>query len=130
MGIHGIDEASSLPFVESARTRRSRWATRRPGAGDQKETVMTRITQEGLEACMAFGMASLAVADVVELIADQLSDGPVLELLAELESAHQLLRDLFDDGDDAGVHTVALTILVLADRTTDAVQKNWNRSGR
>jgi hypothetical protein len=49
---------------------------------------MAHITREGLETCMAFGEASLAVADVVELLRLQVPDGPSGDLLAELEAAH------------------------------------------
>ena len=42
----------------------------------RKVLHMARITKEGLEACMAFGMASLAVAEIGESVAGQLPDGP------------------------------------------------------
>ena len=93
----------------------------------RKVLHMARITKEGLEACMAFGMASLAVADAVELVRDQLLDGPTGDLFAELEVAHHRLRDLFDLGEDTAVHALALSVLVLVDRTTDAIREDRNR---
>ena len=64
---------------------------------------------------MAFGMASLAVAEVAELVRDQLPASSTRELLVELETAHRRLRDPFDHGDDTAVHALALSVLVLAD---------------
>ncbi len=90
---------------------------------------MARVTKEGFDACMAFGMASLAVAEVAELVADGLPDGPACDLLAELETAHDRLRNLFANGQDAAVHGVALSILVLAERTTDALVQERHRPG-
>lgn len=88
---------------------------------------MANITREGFETCMAFGMASIAVAEVAELVRDQLLDGPTGDLFAELEDAHRRLGDLFDLGVDTAVHTLALSILVLVDRTTDAIREDRNR---
>ena len=87
---------------------------------------MANITREGFETCMAFGMASLAVADVVELLLVQVPDGPTGDLLVELEAAHHRLRDLFDLGEDGAVHTLALSVLVLAARTEDAIREDRN----
>ena len=39
----------------------------------RKVLHMARITKEGLEACMAFGTASLAVAEIGESVAEQRS---------------------------------------------------------
>ena len=88
---------------------------------------MARITKEGLEACMAFGMASLAVAEIGESVDGLRPDGRARELLAELEAAHIRLQDLFDLGEDAAVHALALSVLVLVDRTTDAIREDRNR---
>ena len=88
---------------------------------------MAHITREGLEVCMAFEEASLAVAAVVELLRLQLSDGPSGDLLAELEAAHHRLRDLFDLGEDGAVHTLALSVLVLVARTEEAIREDSNR---
>ena len=86
---------------------------------------MARITREGFEACMAFGTASLAVAKVARLIVDQLPDDRAQELFGELEAAHDRLRDLFAQEEDAAVLALALSILVLVDRTGEQL-----RSGR
>jgi hypothetical protein len=99
---------------------------RLPGGGDQEETEMANITREGFETCMAFGMESLAVAEVAELVRDQLLDGPTGDLFTELEAAHHRLRDLFDLGEDTAVHALALSVLVLVDRTTDAIREDRN----
>jgi hypothetical protein len=99
------------------------------GIGDQEGTSMARITREGFETCMAFGMASLAVAKVAELVTEQLPDGPTRDLFIELEAARHQLCGLFDDGDDAAVHALALSVLVLADRTTVAIREEWHRPG-
>jgi hypothetical protein len=90
---------------------------------------MARITREGFETCMALGMASLAVAEVAGLVTDQLPDGPTKDLFVELEDARHQLCDLFDDGDDAAVYALALSVLVLADRTTVAIREEWHRPG-
>jgi len=88
---------------------------------------MAHITRQGFEACMAFGKASLAVADVAELLHLQVPDGPTGDLLAELEAAHHSLRELFDLGEDPAVHTLGLSVLVLAARTTEAIREDRNR---
>ncbi len=56
---------------------------------------------------MAFGMASLAVAEVGESVAGLLPDGLARELLAEFEAAHHRLRDHFEYCDDTAVHALA-----------------------
>jgi hypothetical protein len=88
---------------------------------------MAHVTRDGFETCMAFGMASLAVADVAEFLRLQAPEGPTGDLLAELEAAHHRLRDLFDVGQDATVHALALSVLVLAARTTEAIREDMNR---
>ena len=88
---------------------------------------MTNITKEGLETCLAFGVASIAVAEVAELIGDQLPDASTSDLLVELEAAHRRLCDLFDQGEDSAVHALALSVLVLADRTTATIREDRYR---
>ena len=88
---------------------------------------MAHITRQGFEACMTFGQASLAVAGVAELLRRQVPDGQTGDLLAELEAAHHRLRDLFDLGEDGAVHTLALSVLVLAARTEEAIREDSNR---
>ncbi len=96
----------------------------------RKVVHMARITKEGLEVCMAFGMASMAVAEVGVSVTGQASVGRAHELLVELEAAHQRLRDHFDRGEDAAVHALALSIVVLADRTDEAIEEERRRPGR
>ena len=91
---------------------------------------MARITREGLETCMAFGMASLAVAEVGESVAGLLPDGIARELLAELEASHHRLREHFDNGEDATVHALALSVLVIAEQTGEAIRVERYRPGR
>ena len=88
---------------------------------------MANITREGFETCMAFGKASLAVADVAELLRGQNSDGPAGDLLGELEDAHHRLRDQFDLEEDGAVHALALRDLVLAAWATEAIREDRNR---
>lgn len=88
---------------------------------------MANITKEGLETCMAFGMASLAIAEVAELVRDQLHVDSTRDRLEELEAAHRRLCDLFDLGEDTAVHALALGVLVLADRTTATIREDRNR---
>ena len=85
---------------------------------------MANITREGLDACMAFGMASLAIAEVAQLVRGQLHDDSTSDLLVELEAAHRRLCDLFDQGEDTAVHALALSVLVLADRTTATIRED------
>ena len=85
---------------------------------------MANITREGLDACMAFGMASLAIAEVAQLVRGQLHDDSTSDLLVELEAAHRRLCDLFDQGEDSAVHALALSVLVLADRTTATIRED------
>ena len=70
------------------------------------------------------------MAEVGESVAGQDPDGRASELLAELEAAHHRLRDLFDLGEDAAVHALALSVLVLADRTDEAIREERRRPGR
>ena len=88
---------------------------------------MANITREGLDACMAFGMASLAIAEVAQLVRGQLHDDSTSDLLVELEAAHRRLCDLFDQGEDTAVHALALSVLVLADRTTATIRQDSYR---
>ena len=85
---------------------------------------MARITRDGFEACMAFGAAALAVAEVGALVADRPMDRATCDLFDELEAAHHRLRALFDLGEDTPVHALALSVLVLAERTTRANQEH------
>jgi len=89
---------------------------------------MPHITRSGLETCLAFGEAALAVAEVAELIGGQLPEGSARDLLLELETAHDRLRILFDLGQDTAVHALGLSVLVLADRTAGAIREDRNLS--
>ena len=84
---------------------------------------MARITRDGFEACMAFGAAALAVAEVGALVAARTMDRAACDLFDELEAAHHRLRALIDLGANTPVNALALSVLVLAERTTRANQE-------
>jgi len=83
---------------------------------------MALITRSGLEACMAFGMAALAVAEVASLVGHQAPER-TRELLVELEATLDRLRSAFDLEQDDIVHTLGLSVLVLAERTKRAIRE-------
>lgn len=78
---------------------------------------------------MAFGAASLAIAEVAELITEHLPAQTTADLFFELQTAHRRLRALFADGQDAAVHSMALSVLVLAERTTGALGQGERHPG-
>ena len=81
--------------------------------------AMPAISGKGVEVCLAFGEASLAVHRVTEdLAVAGVSSGPVAASHEELLAAHDELRILFGAGETEGVAELALTVLVLAERTT------------
>ena len=45
----------------------------------------------------------------------------------KLEAAYRRLCDLFDQGEDTAVHALALSVLVLADRTTATIRQDSYR---
>lgn len=71
----------------------------------------------GLEACIAFGEATLACYDIkaatssAEPISDRASD-----LLQELDASHSQLSELLTEGAHAAVCELSLSILVLCER--------------
>ena len=77
-----------------------------------------------IEACVAFGCASLAISEVTEHYDRAGGNGrpQVLELLAELRAAHSQLRILFASDADDEVCGLALSILVLADHLTSSFE--------
>jgi hypothetical protein len=76
-----------------------------------------RITSEGVEACVAFGTAAIAVMEVKESIAHSgMLEGPACAACEELLRAHDDLRRLFDHGDASAVPGLALSVIVLAER--------------
>jgi len=78
----------------------------------------------GIDTCVAFAAASLAVHDVLALIGARMERplDDAVDLLVELVSAHDRLRDLFDNGHDLEVCGLALSIQVLAERTVIALK--------
>jgi hypothetical protein len=80
-------------------------------------SMSTRITAEGVEACVAYGAAAIAVIEVKEsLELAGVIDGSALAACDELVRAHDDLRRLFDEGDCRSVPGLALSVLVLAER--------------
>lgn len=79
---------------------------------------MSRISGEAVEACVAFASASQVATEARQAACDSRSI-VALELLAELEAAHDRLRRLFAAGADEDVCCLALSILVLADRLAE-----------
>ena len=76
------------------------------------------LTSQGLEACLAFGAASLAVMEASDdLSRTGVSDGPASASYDELILAHDQLRRLFAGGAVDGVPELALSVMVLAERT-------------
>ncbi|HVA06556.1 MAG TPA: hypothetical protein VNG12_07455 [Acidimicrobiales bacterium] len=77
----------------------------------------TRITAEGVEACLAYGTAAIAVMEAKESIAQsRILDGPAFAAGEELVRVHDDLRRLFDAGDCSAVPGLALSVIVLAER--------------
>jgi len=106
------------------------WPVREASGGDdQEECFMAYVTRAGFEACLAFGAAALVVAEVAALVGDQLPEGSTRELLDELEAAHHRLRALFDLGEDADVNALGLSVLVLAERTTEEFRESRGLTG-
>ncbi len=90
---------------------------------------MGRIGSQALEAFIAFGTASVAVMEVAELGARVSPGRQALELFAEIEVSHTALRALFAEGHDGAVCALALSILVLAERTEDALVQDMDLPG-
>jgi len=84
---------------------------------------MARINVEALEVCVAFGTASVAVAEVAELMARGHTDRPAADLFAKLGAAHCLLRVLFAHGRDDDVLVLVPTVVELAERTVSAIER-------
>ncbi|HUY22654.1 MAG TPA: hypothetical protein VMV22_09965 [Acidimicrobiales bacterium] len=72
----------------------------------------------GLDACLAYGEAALAVMGVQEAkTRSGATTGPVAVAFDELLLAHDQLRELFAGGATSAVGELALSVLVLAERT-------------
>jgi len=80
--------------------------------------VARAMSAEGLEACLAFGAASRAVMEVTDDLARTgVEEGPVAVSYEELLRAHDELQTLFAGGVSVGVPELALSVMVLAERT-------------
>ncbi len=88
---------------------------------------MGRMASEQLETFLGFGAASIAVTELAARV--QPTDRTILDLLVELELLDTRLRALFAEGHDDAVCTVAEYLVVLGNRTTDALVQDTNRSG-
>ena len=82
---------------------------------------MARMTAKAVEVCLAFGTASIAVAEVAELMARGRMDRSAIDLFAKLGAAHSLLRVLFAHGRDEDVLMLVPTVVELAQRTACAI---------
>jgi hypothetical protein len=100
-----------------------------PGGDDQEECFMAHVARAGFDTFLAFGAAALAVAEVAALVGGQLPEGSTRELLDDLEAAHHRLRVLFDLGEDADVYDLGLSVLMLAERTTEAYRESRGLTG-
>ena len=79
---------------------------------------MPRITTAAVEACLAYGAASLAVMEArAELERSGSLETEVAAARDELLSAHLALGELLSHGADDTVPGMALSVMVLADRT-------------
>jgi hypothetical protein len=87
------------------------------------------MTVETVEVCVAFGTASLAVAEVTELMARGHLDFAAVDLFAKVRAAHSLLRVLFAHGRDEDVLMLVPTVVELAVRTACAIEKEESRPG-
>jgi len=77
-----------------------------------------RLTVEGVDACLAYGEAALAVMGVQEaVVRSGATAGPVVAAFDQLRLAHGQLRELFAGGATRAVGELALSVLVLAERT-------------
>lgn len=87
-------------------------------ADGQNAFVTTPMRAQGLEACWTYGSAALAV---MELRRDMPDAGrmsvPLMAAYADVVEAHETLRERFADGAVEGIAELALTVLVLAERT-------------
>jgi hypothetical protein len=90
---------------------------------------MTRITKASLQAFLAFGNASIAVCEVNELARSGHSDALATDLLAELRAAHVQLRELFANGLDDAVWTLAGDVMELASCATEVLNQDQGPSG-
>jgi len=85
--------------------------------------VPETISPQAVEACVAFGSASLAVMAAREQFARRgAAGGPAEESYQDLVLAHEELRRLFATGTSEGVPELALTVMVLADRATSLLE--------
>ncbi len=91
---------------------------------------MARITNEGLEACLAFGIASTAVMLVGELMTQVQAGRPALDLFvgSQLPTHGSVFSS--PQGHDDALCALAQKVLELAKRTEDALNlnKDTNRS--
>ncbi len=76
-----------------------------------------RIADEGVEACVAYGTAAIAVMQARESLAQAgILGGPASAACDELVRAHDDLRRFVRHGDANAVPGLALSVIVLAER--------------
>jgi len=77
-----------------------------------------RMTAAGLEACVAYGAAALAVLEAKDVALHVVGEGSAAAALEELVRAHDELAQLFAGGASRSVPEMALSVIVLAARVT------------
>jgi hypothetical protein len=85
---------------------------------------MARITNDQLEAFLAFGNASIAVIEVKELARRRPPGNTARDLLAEVSLVHEQLRKHFADGLDDAVCVLARDVMELASRMADVLEQD------
>ena len=81
--------------------------------------VQRAMAPGDVEPCLAFGAACLAVIETRHGLARAgVASGPAADSFEDLVAAHEDLRQLFADGVVDGIPERALSVMVLAERTT------------
>ena len=88
------------------------------------DIVTGRMTPVGLEACVAYGAAALAVMEVKHAAATaDVTQGAAAGAFEDLVRAHDELSQLFANGEARSVPALALSVIVLAERVTTLLER-------
>ena len=88
------------------------------------DIVTARMTPAGLEACVAYGAAALAVMEAKRAAATaDVSQGAAAGAFEDLVRAHDELAQLFASGEARSVPVLALSVIVLAERLTTLLDR-------
>ena len=85
---------------------------------------MSNLTNSSVTAFLAFGSASIAVAEVKELALDGAISADARNLLVELEVVHNYLRELFAQGHNEAIYSQAAVVMGVASRASAALTQN------